>query len=246
MALCLAWGGLGLVSPTHAQAVLEIPEPADLEDPPEPFIPAAGKSPVPVVEDEVAGGEDPEAEDSEGLATAEDVEVYIPPVVEPAGDYIPPVVRDAGDLEVDPDEEARSSDAPPLDEPVGSEPTVAVQAEDRVQVAEEEVAEVVEFVNREETGSGVPRQIEVDMTQEQLWEITSPWDGSGVEVHRGNVEGGESKIRVHDGRDEADIKVHGTGESSGVRVRGGANDRPSGIRVHGGSSRGEGPGIVYH
>jgi hypothetical protein len=243
LACALAAGAVGVGAPARSQTVLEIPAPPEPEDPDQVFIPAGKKPPVAVGEEAAT---EPSAEPTEPSEPAmEEIEVYIPSVADPAGDP-----------EVAPGDDGEPSDAAVAGTPEPSEvvriaedevstPEVAEQAEDEERVAQDSVEEEVEFVSREEAGGAAPREIEVDMNMEQVWQVVDPWETEGVEVHRGSVEG-ESKIRVHEGREEADIKVHGAGDGSGVPVRGGANDRPSGIRVHGGSQGGDGSGIVYH
>ena len=48
------------------------------------------------------------------------------------------------------------------------------------------------------------RRVEVEVTGEQLWELLNPWEGQGIEVHRGNRPAAARPA----GEEQTDIRVH--------------------------------------
>ena len=91
--------------------------------------------------------------------------------------------------------------------------------------------------------------LEVELTDEELWRLTNPWEGEGITVHDAGSDEGDSGIRTHGGGDRSgqEIKTHTQtsgeeqripvtriGESSDddIVVHGGGREGPSRIRVH--------------
>jgi hypothetical protein len=90
--------------------------------------------------------------------------------------------------------------------------------------------------------------LEVELTPEELWMLTDPWEEEGITVHDAGSGGGEPRIPSHGGGksgeditthtqtsgDEQRIPVTRIGESNDddIVVHGGSREGPSRIRVH--------------
>jgi hypothetical protein len=93
--------------------------------------------------------------------------------------------------------------------------------------------------------------VDTEASPETAWELVSPWEGRGIEVHDAD-DSRPSQIVTHRGptlREASEIRVHGAdgersnpsairtlpfgGDESHIKVHGGRSQGPSRIRVHG-------------
>jgi hypothetical protein len=150
------------------------------------------------------------------------------------GLHVPAAAEEQGKAEATPAEavpvEASAAEGDRDAEEAGEEPAV------RVQEAETEKL-------------GEPGVLETELTPEEMWDLVSPWEDQGIEIHGAGSRSGESRIPTHGGGssgqgitthtqtsgDQERIPVTRIGESNDadIVVHGGSREGSSRIRVHG-------------
>jgi hypothetical protein len=144
------------------------------------------------------------------------------------------------------DEEQGKAEATPA-EAVPVEASAA-EGDRNAEEASEEPAVTVEEAETEEPAD--LEVVETELTLEELWDLASPWEDEGIEVHGAGSRSGESRIPTHGGGDSSGQGITAHTQTSGDReripvtrigesndadivVHGGRREGPSRIRVHG-------------
>lgn len=127
-------------------------------------------------------------------------------------------------------------------EKAAATPAEAVPAEPSAAGRDEKAGEAgVTAEEAESRTPGRPEEWQAELSLEELWMLTNPWEDEGIEVHGARSRRGESRIPTHGGRSsERDITIHSQTSGDAERIPltriGECND--AGIIVHGGSERG--------
>ena len=103
-------------------------------------------------------------------------------------------------------------DLEPMVEEAVYEPQVALELEalptedepEEVLPDGQDAKSVAEAASKAPRASAAKQRRRVEVTGEQLWELLNPWEGQGIQVHRGNRPAAPRPA----GEEESDIRVH--------------------------------------